>query len=166
MRLESGPPNSSGGNWIILVAMLAALGAVIGAIVELNRDGGKYAEPFVQQDALRIVIQTELAGTVDAWLHEFARDHELELERVYRSGERLEQCLASGETEGQALDACMLSSDRSPQGWAKLVEFAPGSGPSVWYARLESSGRTATLRQLEAALVQASGWSGKRAEHD
>lgn len=166
MRLESGPPTSSGGNWIILVAMLAALGAVIGAIMELNRDGEKYAEPFVQQDALRIVIESELAGTIDAWLHEYASEQKLDLERVYRSGERLEQCLTSGESEGQALDAFMLRSEQTPKGWEQLIEFSSDAGPSIWYARRESSGRKATLRQLEGALAQVEGWASETVERD
>lgn len=166
MRLESGPATSSSGNWIILVAMIAALGAVVGAILELNREGEKYAEPFVRQDALRIVIETELAGVVDAWLHDYAAEQGLSLERVYRTGERLDACLLSGEADGQVLDASLLASERVLEGWIGGVQFTPRAGETIWYARQQSSGRTASLERLEAALTAASGWAEKPSEQD
>ena len=166
MRLESGPATSSSGNWIILVAMIAAFGAVVGAIFELNREGEKYAEPFVRQDALRIVIETELAGVVDAWLHEYAAEQELSLERVYRTGEGLDACLQSGQADGQVLDAYLLASERLLEGWSERLTFTPQAGSTIWYARQENSGRTATLERLEAALTAAAGWAEKPSEQD
>lgn len=166
MRLDSGPATSSSGNWIILVAMIAALGAVVGAIFELNRKGEEYAEPFVRQDALRIVIEPELASVVDAWLHDYAAEQELSMERVYRTGEGLAACLASGEADGQLIDAFMLTSERAVEGWTERIVFAPREGVSIWYARRASSGRTATLGRLEAALTAAAGWAENTVNQD
>ena len=146
--------------------MIAALGAVVGAIFELNRQCEEYAEPFIQQDALRIVIETELASVVDAWLHDYAAKQELSLERVYRTGEALAACLASGEADGQVLDAFMLMSRRVEEGWTEFIEFTPREGVSLWYARHANSGRTASLGRLEAALTADAGWAKNTAEQD
>ena len=60
----------------------------------------------------------------------------------------------------------LLASERILEGWSERLTFTPQAGSTIWYARQENSGRTATLERLETALTAAAGWAEKPSEQD
>jgi predicted outer membrane lipoprotein len=158
MRLSSGRGSETGGNWIILVALVAAFAAIVAAIFELKQDGAKYAKAFVREDALRILIVPELMDPMDAALHSFALAEDLEVERLYRSSAQVQAWL-QGIPEAEALPPIdgVLHADSSS--WthsraevSQRIRFgAPSLGEArPVFARLTTSGRSLALDRLEA----------------
>ncbi|MAW61909.1 MAG: hypothetical protein CMJ94_13915 [Planctomycetes bacterium] len=156
MRVGNAPASGSGGNWIILVAMVAALGAIVGAILELNRDGAKYAQAFVAQDALRLLIESELAADLDPLLHQFAVENELEIERVYRAGGAFLQTLEAGEVEGRHLDAA-FARNLPPTAARPAVQRWRIEGDAereLCFSSWVTSGRQQSLARIESWLKE------------
>lgn len=158
MRLSSGPGAESGGNWIILVALVAAFAAIVAAIFELKQDGAKYAKAFVREDALRILIVSELSSPFDAILHEFAQSEGLELERLYRPEAQI-RTWAEGAEGAEVLPPIDGVITNSLDAWqAARPELVPRirfaahaeSGAQPVFGRLDASGRSLALDQLEA----------------
>lgn len=135
MRLSSGRGGETGGNWIILVALVAAFAAIVAAIFELKNDGAKYAKAFVREDALRILIVPELSDPIDGLLHAFALEEDLNVERLYRAPAQVQAWL-----DGQA-DAM----DLPP---IDAVLHRGADQPVL--VRLKASGRSLALDRLEA----------------
>lgn len=158
MRLSSGRGSETGGNWIILVALVAAFAAIVAAIFELKQDGAKYAKAFVHEDALRILIVPELLDPMDAVLHSFALAEGLEVERLYRSPAQVQAWL-HGLPEAENLPAIdgVLQADASSWAGARSelaqrIRFGAASLGEARpvFARLTTSGRSLALDRLEA----------------
>jgi hypothetical protein len=156
MRLNSGRGSETGGNWIILLALVAAFAAIVAAIVELKQDGAKYTRAFVDEDALRILIVPELMDPMDGILHAFALSEDIEVERLYRSAEQVRVWLQGG-SEAESLppiDGVLWAG-----GWAdaraevkERIRFGAASlgAARSAFGRLTHSGRSLALDRLEA----------------
>jgi hypothetical protein len=140
------------------VALVAAFGAIVAAILELNQDGAKYAKAFVREDALRILIVPGLSDPMDGLLHAFALAEGLEVERLYRSPAQVQAWL-EGRPEAEAfppIDGVLCFGFSN---WTEArAELRPrirfgaeslGEARPV-FGRLSNSGRSLVLDRLEA----------------
>lgn len=160
MRIGSSPPPSgSGGNWIILVAMVAAFGAIVGAIFELNRDGAKYTAAFVEDDPLRLLVEQEAMTSLDGLLHRFAQETGREVERLYRPLADTDGW--NVDVEGRPVDAMIQrASEREILlDWEVRLRLpGPAEDHAGWrLVRPMESPRETSLQALESWLVAEAG---------